>query len=104
MCSWHFYNLIQLPFIGNFQSCGKVRGVSEWITIEAIVRCGLCWTCWKPLVCRDPVKVRKQKNIELPSDTSISLEKNGNTAKKLISFLKHVHMFHVQWATIRKSF
>ena len=60
MSSWHFYYLTQLPFIGNFQSCGKVRGDSEWIIIEAIVRCWLCWTCWKPLVSRDPFKVRKQ--------------------------------------------
>ena len=82
MSSWHFYYLTQLPFIGNFQSCGKFRSDSEWIIIEAIVRCWLCWTCWKPLVCRDPFKVPKQKNIELSNDERISLKKNVNTAKK----------------------
>ena len=81
MSSWHFSYLTQLPFIGNFQSCGRFRGDSERITIEAIVRCGLCWTCWKPLVCRDSFKVRKQKNIELSNDKRISLEKNVSTAK-----------------------
>ena len=81
MSSWRFYDLIQLPFIGNFQSCGRFRGDSERITIEAIVRCWLCWTCWESLVCRDPFKVRKQKNIELSNDKRISLEKNVSTAK-----------------------